>query len=50
MLIVEHREYLPTTGVGVVRYMAKYADKLTIYALKQRLAALRNGTSLLAGL
>ena len=32
--------YLPTTGAGVVRYLAEYADKLSINTLKQRLAAL----------
>lgn len=42
---VEHFEvtwggYLPTTGDGVVRYLAEYADKLSINTLKQRLAAL----------
>jgi integrase len=42
---IEHFEvtwggYLPTTGVGVVRYLAEYADKLSINTLKQRLAAL----------
>ncbi|WP_454565557.1 tyrosine-type recombinase/integrase [Pseudomonas sp. AIG] len=42
---IEHFEvtwggYLPTTGAGVVRYLAEYADKLSINTLKQRLAAL----------
>jgi integrase len=42
---VEHFEvtwggFLPTTGDGVVRYLAEYADKHTINTLKQRLAAL----------
>ena len=42
---VEHFEvtwggYLPTTGEGIVRYLAEYADKHTISTLKQRLAAL----------
>lgn len=35
--------YLPTTGAGVVRYLAEYADKLSINTLKQRLAALAHG-------
>ena len=42
---IEHFEvtwggYLPTTGDGVVRYLAEYADKHAISTLKQRLAAL----------
>lgn len=42
---IEHFEvawggYLPTTGDGIVRYLAEYADKLAISTLKQRLAAL----------
>lgn len=42
---VEHFEvswggYLPTTGDGIVRYLAEYADKLSVNTLKQRLAAL----------
>jgi len=42
---VEHFEvtwggFLPTTGDGIVRYLAEYADKHTISTLKQRLAAL----------
>lgn len=42
---IEHFEvtwggYLPTTGVGTVRYLAEYADKLSINTLKQRMAAL----------
>lgn len=42
---IEHFEaswggYLPTTGDGVVRYLAEYADKLSLNTLKQRLAAL----------
>lgn len=32
--------YLPTTGDGIVRYLAEYADKHAIGTLKQRLAAL----------
>lgn len=32
--------YLPTTGDGIVRYLAEYADKHAISTLKQRLAAL----------
>ena len=42
---IEHFEvtwggYLPTTGDGIVRYLAEYADKHAISTLKQRLAAL----------
>lgn len=42
---VEHFEvtwggFLPTTGDGIVRYLAEYADQHTISTLKQRLAAL----------
>lgn len=42
---IEHFEvtwgsYLPTTGDGIVRYLAEYADKLSLNTLKQRLAAL----------
>jgi len=42
---IEHFEvtwgsYLPTTGEGIVRYLAEYADKLSLNTLKQRLAAL----------
>lgn len=37
---VEWGGYLPATGDGVVRYLAEYADKLSINTLKQRLAAL----------
>jgi integrase len=42
---VEHFEvtwggFLPTTGDGIVRYLAEYADKHSINTLKQRLAAL----------
>jgi integrase len=44
-IAIEHFEvtwggYLPTTGEGVVRYLAEYADKHAISTLKQRLAAL----------
>jgi hypothetical protein len=50
---VEHFEvtwggFLPTTGDGIVRYLAEYADQHTISTLKQRLAALaqwHSGTS-----
>jgi hypothetical protein len=42
---IEHFEvvwggYLPTTGDGIVRYLAEYADQHAISTLKQRLAAL----------
>lgn len=42
---VEHFEvtwggFLPTTGEGIVRYLAEYADQHSISTLKQRLAAL----------
>lgn len=42
---IEHFEvtwggYLPTTGDGIVRYLAEYAEKLAISTLKQRLSAL----------
>jgi integrase len=42
---IEHFEvtwggYLPTTGDGIVRYLAEYADKHAVNTLKQRLAAL----------
>lgn len=42
---IEHFEvtwggYLPTTGDGIVRYLAEYADTHAISTLKQRLAAL----------
>jgi integrase len=42
---VEHFEvtwggFLPTTGEGIVRYLAEYADQHAISTLKQRLAAL----------
>lgn len=41
---VEWGGHLPATADSIARYLADYADKLSINTLRQRLAALANGT------